>query len=578
MSLPTRTAHVRIVTVAVVLLTAFLVLVAQLVRWQLLDRKGLTPVAAAADLAPLAGRQRGTIVDRTGEPLAMDIYRWEIWVQPSLVSPSRADTLSLKLAQALGPLLTMTPAELASAIAGRQARFITLTKYAPPEVANAIAAWDESERYGVGMAAVPVRYYPQGPLTAHLIGFVNEMPQAYYGVEEKYTEYLRRAGDPFFQSSPSARQAYDRLPPAWRRFLPSAVGQDLVLTVDRRVQYATEQALGEAIGRYGATSGTAIVMDPYTGWILAMVSLPSYDPNRYNTTNTAVLADPAISVPYEPGSVLKVVTMAAGIDAGLITPDTIITDTQTLEFGGRIIQNWDRSGLGPITVRQALIRSRNVPTAQVAIGLGESLFYQYLSRFGFGQLTEVDLANEVPGTLKRPGDPQWSRSDLATNSFGQGLAATPLQVVTAVASIANGGQLVRPRVVQAMVYRGQVIEQPRTVVRRTVKPETAETVRRMMVDVVEQGTRSARVPGYTVAGKTGTAQIAIEGRYHPTQTIHSFVGFVPAENPQLVILVKLDKPRTHAWAESTAAPTFAELVRQLVYLLNIPPSQVANRP
>lgn len=579
MPAPHRSLYVRILTVAVAFLAAFLVLMVQLVRWQLVDRKGLIPAAAAASIDPLVSRQRGTIVDRNGEPLAMDIYRWEIWVEPKLVSPGRAEALSLKLAEALGPLLTMSPAELREAIVSRQMPFVTLTKHAPPEVATAIAAWDESERYGVGMAAVPVRYYPQGPLTAHLIGFVNERPQAYYGVEEKYTDYLRPAnGSPFFQSAPGVQAAYNRLPWEWRRYLPSPVGQDLVLCVDRRVQYAAEQVLSDAIGRYRADSGTIVVIEPDTGCLLAMVSLPTYDPNRYSTSNPAVLADPAISRQYEPGSVIKVFTMAAGIDAGLITPDTVITDTNTLEYGDRTIQNWDRSGLGPITVREALIKSRNVPTAQVAIRLGESLFYQYLSRFGFGHLTEVDLANESPGTLKRPGDPLWSRSDLATNSFGQGMAATPLQVVAAVASIANGGQLLQPRVVRTMLYRGQVIERPRTVVRRTVKPETAAAVRAMMVDVVEQGTRSARVPGYTVAGKTGTAQIAIEGRYHPTETIHSFVGFLPAENPQLAILVKLDKPRTHAWAESTAAPTFAELARYLVYLLNIPPAPVANRP
>jgi cell division protein FtsI/penicillin-binding protein 2 len=428
------------------------------------------------------------------------------------------------------------------------------------------------------MLATPMRYYPQRSLAAHVIGFVNDEPNAYYGVEQQYSNYLLSANSSFQESAPLTQEAYESLPRIWQRYLPSDVGQDLVLTIDRRIQFMVEQILADAIGRYAAESGTVIIIKPNTGAILAMASLPAYDPNRYGTSNDTVLIDPAISKQYEPGSVFKVITMAAGIDAGLITPDTIITDTKVLDYGDQEIQNWDKIGLGPITVTETLRRSRNVPTAQVAIKMGESLFYQYVRRFGFGQLTEVDLANESPGTVKVPGNPLWSQSDLATNSFGQGLAVTPLQVATAISVIANGGVLVRPHVAEAMVYQGQVLEPGSAVVRRVIKPDTASLMKDLMVDVVENGTKTAQIDGYTVAGKTGTAQIAIEGGYHLTQTIHSFVGFVPAEDPQFVALVKLDKPRAYAWAESTAAPTFAELASRILYLLNVPPKQVAAQP
>jgi cell division protein FtsI/penicillin-binding protein 2 len=223
-----------------------------------------------------------------------------------------------------------------------------------------------------------------------------------------------------------------------------------------------------------------------------------------------------------------------------------------------------------------LVRSLNIPTAQVALLLEESLFYQYVKRFGFGQLTEIDLANEGPGTVKVPGNPLWSQSDLATNAFGQGLAVTPMQMATATAVIANGGYLVRPHVVDSLIFRGRVIPADTGYVRRVIRPETAEAMTGLMSDVIEQGVPLAKVPGYTVAGKTGTAQVAIEGGYHPTATIHSFVGFAPADDPSFVAVVKLDSPKTHYWSSGTAAPTFARLVKRLVRLLHIPPQQVAK--
>lgn len=572
----------RIGLVVIALLLAFILLIAQLVRWQVIERKRMLPLhatSAVTDDNKNRGPERGIILDKSGQLLAIDAYRWEIWVQPSQVEPAEVADLTSKLVAALGSELRMTPVELQQVLASGSTTSYTLARRAPQAVGETIRSWERADRKAIGLKAVPVRFYPQHALAAHVMGFVNDEPKAYYGVEERYDDYLKGLGTPFLKSDPWIQSTYSQLPEAWQQFLPSETGQDLVLTIDRRVQYRVERILANAIGKYRALSGTIIVMDPTTGAILAMASLPTYDPNRYGTTvDTKVLVDPAISQQYEPGSVFKVVTMASAIDAGLITPDTVITDTEKFEYSGEPVQNWDRKGLGPITIRETLIKSRNVPTAQVAVKMGESLFYQYVRRFGFDQLTEVDLANESPGNVKVPGDPLWSPFDLATNSFGQGLAVTPLQVVTAVSVIANGGLLVRPHVTEAMIYRGQVIKPGTTVVRRVIKPETAAAVRSMMVDVVENGTKTAQVAGYTIAGKTGTAQIATETGYHPTETIHSFVGFAPAENPKFVALVKLDKPRASPWAEYTAAPTFAELTRELMFLLGVPPNQVAIRP
>lgn len=570
---------IRVALVAVGLLLAFLSVIGQLVRWQIVERHEVMArnPGQVTESSTQRGPERGTILDSQGQPLAFDIYSWEVWVEPRLVSPERAPELAQKLATSLGSELTISVAELEQLLRGNGGAY-TLGKRMPYAVGEAILAWDPQDRIGVGLYPWPQRFYPQHSLGSHVLGLVAGSKTkgyvGYYGVEQAYDEYLRRTNTSLALTGAS----YDQLPEKWREYLPSPVGQDLVLTLDRRIQYLAERVLARALGKYGAPAGTIIVLEPQTGRILAMASLPAFDPNRPRLEpDYTIFNNPAISEQYEPGSVFKIVTVAAAIDAGLITPETIITDTGSLEHGGRMVQNADRWAHGPVTVRETLVKSLNVPTAQIALMLDKSLFYQYVRRFGFGQPTEVDLANEVPGMVKVPGNPEWSPSDLVTNAFGQGLAVTPLQMAVATAVIANGGLLVRPHVVDSMVLHGQVIKYDPAPVRRVIKPETAAIMRDMMISVVEEGATKAKVPGYTVAGKTGTAQVPIESGYHPTMTIHSFVGFAPAHDPKFVVLVKLDTPRASRWAVHTAAPTFAEVTRQLLQFLRIPPEQVAHQ-
>lgn len=575
----TSTPRNRIALVALALLLGLVLLVTQLVRWQVVQRNEFVPASGKGSVALASGQtrgqDRGAITDINGVPLAFDTYRWEVWIEPRLTPKGSELELAAKLVELLGSTLSLTPDELVRTLQAHESGIVMLTRQGSQAAGETIAGW---QRLDIGAKALPVRYYPQGSLAAHLLGFVNGEPRAYYGIEERYDGYLRSMSSSFFSSYQENQTFYQQLPAGWRETLPSRVGQDLVLTIDRRVQYITERVLSEAIGQYEAKSGTIIVMNPRTGAILAMASLPAYDPNQYGATNTQVLADPAISRQYEPGSVFKIVTMAAGIDAGVITPDTVLTDTLSIEVGDRQIYNSVRRSYGPVTIRQALVLSLNIPTAKVALELEEARFYQYIQRFGFGQLTEIDLANEGPGAVKAPGDTLWSRSDLATNAFGQGLAVTPLQMATATCVIANGGMLVRPHVVDTMVFRGRLAQPDTAPVRRVIKPAAAEAVADMMISVVEEGSSAARVPGFTVAGKTGTAQVAIQGGYHPTATIHSFVGFVPAEEPAFVALVKLDEPSAYPWADGTAAPTFARLASQLLPVLRVAPEGIANRP
>jgi cell division protein FtsI/penicillin-binding protein 2 len=357
-------------------------------------------------------------------------------------------------------------------------------------------------------------------------------------------------------------------------------GTSLILTIDRNIQYIAEQELRRSLEEFGADGGTVVIMQPQTGAILAAVSYPSYDPNKFVTEDPDLLADPSVSKMWEPGSIFKIVTWAAGLDSGTIDPNTTFYDEGALEVGGRVIRNWDRKGHGLVTMTDGLVQSLNTVAAFTSTSMGKDRFYTYLRRFGFGTLTSVDLASEGPGMVKLPGDSHWFPSELGTNSFGQGIAVTPMQMIVAVAAVANQGTMVKPHIVHQFVTRDPESGQPEPVavepmiVRRAISQEAAATLTGMLVEVVEQGATRAQVPGYRIAGKTGTAQIPTPYGYHPSDTVASFVGFAPADDPQFIVLVKLDKPTASPWGSQTAAPTFRAIAEKLFAYMQIPPDEI----
>ena len=358
-------------------------------------------------------------------------------------------------------------------------------------------------------------------------------------------------------------------------------GSELVLTVDRNIQAMAEEELARSVAEYQAEGGTIIVMDPRTFGILAMASLPDYDPGKYYDfvdRSPPPFEDPAISYQYEPGSVFKIVTVAAALDSGTATPDTVYYDGGEIEVGGQVIMNASRRAYGNQTITQALVESLNVGMAWLSTKMGADTFYQYVWGFGFGQPTGVDLEGEVPGQVWLPGDYEhWHDSNLGTNSFGQGLAVTPLQMATAVATVANDGTRLRPHIVARRTDPDGTVFVSRPVTEgQPISAETARQLTEMMVQVVEEGAEKAKVDGYRVAGKTGTAQIPIPGGYDKESTIASFAGFGPVDDPQFVILIKLDRPKTSAWAIDTAAPAFSRLASRLFVALGIPPEDAAE--
>jgi cell division protein FtsI (penicillin-binding protein 3) len=338
-----------------------------------------------------------------------------------------------------------------------------------------------------------------------------------------------------------------------------------------------------------AEAGQAIVTDPRSGEILAMASYPPLDPNSYqswfveekdNQADTGEheaareVITPAVAGLFEPGSTFKVLTMAAGIDSGSISPEDIFVDTGEIEVGGSTIRNWDNKAWGPQTMVGCLRYSLNVCLAYVASQkIGGGTFYAYLNAFGIGQLTGVDMASEIPGQLRTPRHPQWTESDLGTNAFGQGVSVTPMQLLAAVSAIANDGVMIQPHIVRQIVGpQGAYWPKP-TVLGRPISAETARTVTDMLIQSLEGETRFASLEGYRVAGKTGTAQVPTEIGYDPRWTIASFIGWGPVGDPRFMIFVRLDKPGISPWGAVVAAPLFHDIASRVVVLEEIPPAK-----
>lgn len=506
---------------------------------------------------------RGLIFDRDGEPLAVNTRQFRVGISPDLVSdPQQA-------ANDLARILNLDPLQLFTRLRDSDERYIYLATVDPE-------TWREIDSLGLGLAIrderIQQRFYPQGTLACQVLGFVGgigEDAQGYLGVEGEYNDNL--AGVITDEQVSSLPFGVPEDPS-----LLVGPGMDLVLTLDRDIQFLVERQLLTAVEATGSTGGSIIVMNPNTGDVLAMASYPSFDCNAYGEVNDqSLLTNPAVSSVYEPGSAFKVVTVAAALESGVVPPDWTYFDEGRLEIGTDPVMNWDRRAYGLTNLTGVLVNSLNVGTATIALEMGWEPFYRMLEEFGMGQLTQIDLQAEAEGIMRAPGDSQWSESDLARNSFGQAISVTPLQMLTAVNAIANDGVMMRPRVVYQRIEDGVVTDLPTAPLRTPISAATADLVTAMMVEAVEAGLdEGARLPGYSVAGKTGTAEIPFSLGYRDDAWIMTFVGFLPADDPQVSILVKLDEPQTGRWASQVVAPVFRSLAERLVVLMEIPDDNV----
>lgn len=503
---------------------------------------------------------RGFVYDRNGASLAVNKLEYAIGISPNLVTEAQNTSTQLAALLGLDPLETFE--QITSDVS-----WVLLARPVSAEVAQQVRELEDVN--GLTIDPIPGRSYPQGTLGAHILGFVNLNLEGHYGVEGYYQDQLR--GE--VRSRQVSRIPFEL---AGQSLEPDR-GRDLILTIDRDIQFLAESELAYAIESTGAVSGTILIMDPRNGDILAMANYPSYDPNTYfEVEDPRLLNNPAISSQYEPGSVMKVLTVAAALEQGTITPQFTYYDNATLMVGGVPIQNWDRAAHGNIDVSQVLIQSLNVGAATISTEMGPTKFYTMMSSFGMGRQTGIDMQGEAAGSMFVPGDPNWSESNLATNSFGQGMAVTPLQMLTAVNSIANGGLMMQPRIVAEIRDGERVILSQPSALGRPISAETARIVTDMMVRTVNEGVDLASVPGYSIAGKSGTAEIPSPVGYESGAWIMGFVGFLPADEPQVSILIKLDRPTSGRWASQVAAPVFQRLAERLVILMEIPPDDVRH--
>lgn len=417
------------------------------------------------------------------------------------------------------------------------------------------------------------RFYPEASMAAHLLGFVGNNikgeDQGYFGIEGFYNEQLRGRNGLIHQDT----DAYGNpILTGHREIIPAEHGRDLILYLDKTIQFVVEKNLLQGIEKYGAKGGSVIVMDPNSGGILAMASYPSYDPNEFYKYPENYYKNPGISLSFEPGSIFKVLIMAAAINEGKVTAETKYNESGPIDIGEYTINTWNQKYHGEINLTQVLEYSSNVGMVFVVNKLEKKPFFDYLDKFGFGRATNVDLQEEASPIL-RPRN-KWYEIDYATAAFGQGIAVTPLQMIRAVAAVANGGKLMVPHIVKKIkLPAGGTVNINPKIEKTVLKPEVARVVTEMMVSAVESGeTRLIKPAGYRIAGKTGTAQISIAGHYDTEKTIASFVGFAPVESPKFIILVTLREPSSSPWGSETAAPLFFTITKEIFSYLGISPS------
>jgi len=521
--------------------------------------------------------QRGRILvrDRTDgslHPLATTRDAWTVYAVPKSMKDPGA------VAKELAPLVGKLEADLVAAwTENPDDPYEPVAKALTTEQADVIR---EKKLEGIGFVKGWARFYPEANIGGHLIGFVrpgdDEIGKGAYGIEGAYNDVL--AGKPGFVSA--QKDAGGRRLVFDDGVIRDAVnGGDVVLTIDRTIQHEACTTLSEAVSRHGADSGSVIIMDAQTGAVLAMCSVPDFDPANYGATkDLSAFNNPVTLSQYEPGSVFKAFTMAIGLEEGKVTPKSTYVDTGVEEIDGFKIKNSDGKAHGEQTMTQVLDESLNTGTIFVERLVGRESFKLGMEKFGFGKLTDVGLTPEAKGdisALSKKGNVFG-----ATASFGQGISVTPIQLAAAYAALANGGVLMRPYVVDEVIRPDGTREKtkPQTV-GRAISYRAARLITGMLVSVVEHGHgKRAGAPGYYVAGKTGTAQVPDPkaAGYLKDVSIGSFAGYAPADNPRFVMLVKIDRPRDVQWAESSAAPLFGDIAGFLLNYLQVPPERDRN--
>lgn len=559
MSSTERPSRARIVVLALVLMACLAVVAVRLYSIQIVQHHdlGIRANGQYERRIPVAGK-RGTIYDRRGRALAITLDAASVYAHPGSVQHPHAT--ASELAKVLKRPVRAIRAKLKA-----DRPFVWIERKVDPQTAEALSTLKLS---GVGLVPDGKRYYPKKTTAAHLIGFVGVDDRGLEGVELQY-DYLLSGGSRSFLSRVDAlRRIVFRDPEEGHS------GSDLFLTIDEVIQHVAERELEAAVRHSEARAGTVIVMDPATGEILALANTPSFNPNTYRRSSADSRRNRALTDPYEPGSAFKTVLAAAALEERVVRPqDLFYGENGSIEVAGAKIRDHKKHGW--MTFRDVVAYSSNVGAIKVGMKVGKARFYNYITSFGFGVPTGVDLPGEGRGLIRRP--PDWSGLSLGALSIGHEISTTPIQLIAAMSAVANGGHLVRPHVLKAVRHPDGSVEEVQPLpIRRVISPETAQTLTSIFTDVVARGTgQAAAVPGYLVAGKTGTAQKLDKqtARYSETKVVASFVGYVPAEEPRLAILVLIDEPGTAAWGGTVAAPVFRNIAQEVLPYLEISPGR-----
>ncbi|CAG0981869.1 cell division protein FtsI (penicillin-binding protein 3) [Geobacteraceae bacterium] len=509
---------------------------------------------------------RGSIYDANGAALAVSVEMDSCYAEPKSI----ADLNSA--AARLAPVLGMPKGTIFKKLQGNR-NFVWLQRRLTPDVVKRIHDLDIE---GIGFVKETKRYYPNSEVAAHVIGFTGLDPEGLEGVERRYDSTIL-GGDGYLVTE---RDALGRNVALKGTVIQNgAMGHNVTLTLDKNLQYIAEKELAKAVEGSGARAGTAIVMDPQTGRVLAMANYPTFNLNAHVSYAPPVWRNRAVADSYEPGSTFKTLLIAAALEEKVIRPgDSINCEGGSYAIGGRTIH--DTHKYGRLSIPEILKYSSNIGVAKIGSRLGPSRLYTYLSNFGIGEKSGIDLPGETSGMLRQWS--QWYGIDLATISFGQGVTASSIQLAAAFSAIANGGVLMKPYLVERVTdNEGNVVKsfEPQAR-RRVVSPETAKAVARMMEGVAAEGGTgiNASVEGYRVAGKTGTAQKVdpVTKGYSATKRTASFIGFVPADRPRLTILVMIDEPKTSSYGGVVAAPAFSAIALQGLCYLKVPPDTVVR--
>jgi cell division protein FtsI (penicillin-binding protein 3) len=560
----TQALRARVLIVATVLVVAFTGVTCRL-AWLMIVKHG--------ELAQMAERQysrtvvlhatRGPIVDRQGAPLATSTPAESLFAQPRAVGDP------VRVAARLAPILDVSKREIHAALTSSRSFVWLKRKLAPSDAARV----RELGEPGLGFLDEPMRLYPNRELAAQVLGFEG-VDGGLEGIERAWNDVLAGASG----KAIVGRDALGREVVTQHVLTAPAPGHGVMLTIDKTIQYLAEREIDAAYRRTGSKAAMAVVMEPKTGDILALAIRPTFNPNAFfDVPSKDVWRNRAVTDPFEPGSTFKVIMAAAALEEGVVRPDDrIYAENGQLTIAKTVIHDWKKFGW--LTFTEVLQNSSNVGSMKVGMTLGRERYHKYMTAFGFGAPTGVGLPGESRGLVR---DPQrWSLLSLPTMSIGQEVSVTALQMVAAFGAVANGGTLMQPRLVKGE-FDGDGRETRRfepKAVRQVVSPETAKTLNRMLTRVVAEGTgHLAAIPGYEVGGKTGTAQKLDPGtrRYSRAPGVLSFAGFVPADEPRLVMLVMLDEPKNEKWGSEAAAPIFAAIAGPVLRYLEVTPRDVS---